>query len=153
MRYSYCNEVGESFRPLVPVSFVYATYAASGAYVLADTYDKAVKKNNQLLASSSDISTTERRFEVGSSAMDCLLWQSAASVFIPGAVIHTIVKYTKQATTALTQNKLVVRSVPTTVGLAAIPFIIHPIDQGVDFVMDNTTRPFSQYLRSMLFSK
>lgn len=31
---------------------------------------------------------------------------------------------------------------PTLVGLASIPFIIHPIDQGVDVLMDNTYRKY-----------
>jgi fission process protein 1 len=29
---------------------------------------------------------------------------------------------------------------PTFSGLGSIPFIVHPIDDFVDFVMDNTTR-------------
>ena len=31
---------------------------------------------------------------------------------------------------------------PTLVGLAAIPFIIHPIDHSVDYVMDRTYRAY-----------
>ena len=32
------------------------------------------------------------------------------------------------------------RFAPTVIGLAVIPLIIHPIDTGVDFVMDRTIR-------------
>ena len=39
----YANEVGEAFRALVSVKFVYASYGVASAYVLADTYDKASK--------------------------------------------------------------------------------------------------------------
>lgn len=37
----YANEVGEALRPLVPVGFVWATYAVAIGYAAADTYDKA----------------------------------------------------------------------------------------------------------------
>ena len=37
----YANEVGEALRPLVPVSFVWATYAVAIGYAAGDTYDKA----------------------------------------------------------------------------------------------------------------
>lgn len=39
----YANEVGESFRALVPVSLVRATYVVSTAYVTADAVDKGRK--------------------------------------------------------------------------------------------------------------
>lgn len=39
----YANEVGESFRALVPVSLVWATYGVSTAYVTADAVDKGKK--------------------------------------------------------------------------------------------------------------
>merc|ERR1712018_1024965 len=44
----YANEVGEAFRALVNVKFVYASYGVASAYVLADTYDKATKAKKQL---------------------------------------------------------------------------------------------------------
>lgn len=35
----------------------------------------------------------------------------------------------------------------TAIGLASIPFIIHPIDHGTDLFMDNVMRPnYSQYM-------
>jgi len=37
----YANEVGEALRPLVPVGFVWATYAVAIGYAAGDTYDKA----------------------------------------------------------------------------------------------------------------
>lgn len=39
----YSNEVGESFRALVPVSLVWASYALATAYVSADAVDKGKK--------------------------------------------------------------------------------------------------------------
>lgn len=39
----YANEVGESFRALVPVSVVWASYGVATAYVTADAVDKGKK--------------------------------------------------------------------------------------------------------------
>ena len=39
----YANEVGEAFRALINVKYVYASYGVASAYVLADTFDKASK--------------------------------------------------------------------------------------------------------------
>ena len=44
----YANEVGEAFRALVNVKFVYASYGLASAYVLADTNDKASKAKKLL---------------------------------------------------------------------------------------------------------
>lgn len=43
MRTGYANEVGEAFRALVPVSFVWGSYAVATAYVTADAVDKGKK--------------------------------------------------------------------------------------------------------------
>ena len=44
LRYcGYANEVGEAFRPLVPVPVVYFSYVIAITYILADTVDKGKK--------------------------------------------------------------------------------------------------------------
>merc|ERR1719453_189739 len=44
LRYcGYANEVGEAFRPLVPVEVVYFSYVIAVTYILADTVDKGRK--------------------------------------------------------------------------------------------------------------
>ena len=48
MLLGYANEVGEAFRALVNVKFVYASYGLASAYVLADTNDKASKAKKLL---------------------------------------------------------------------------------------------------------
>ena len=97
------------------------------------------------------------------SAVDTCLWQTLASVLIPGKVIHTWVKFTKGRVGSfqnwgsmqvdpvkfgifknwllkLARNPAFLRFAPTLLGLAAIPVIIHPIDRGVDYFMDNCLR-------------
>ena len=37
---------------------------------------------------------------------------------------------------------------PVGVGLCSIPVIIHPIDEAVDYFMDNTFRPFVEAIKT-----
>eukprot|EP01026_Neomeris_dumetosa_P026045 TRINITY_DN2131_c0_g1_i3.p1 TRINITY_DN2131_c0_g1~~TRINITY_DN2131_c0_g1_i3.p1 ORF type:complete len:472 (-),score=62.78 TRINITY_DN2131_c0_g1_i3:172-1542(-) len=103
-------------------------------------------------------------------ALDTIVWQLLASVAIPGATIHFVVALTHYLLTILlgmdsnetmdpqklqmmvqvasllntdvdTVVKLVLKSVPTFAGLTAIPFIVHPIDNGVHALLNHTLRP------------
>ena len=69
-----------------------------------------------------------------------MIWQTLASVLVPGWVIHKIVKYTKLATLKMKNQSGFVKLIPTFMGLASIPFIIHPIDNSIDYLMDNSFR-------------
>ena len=131
LRYAgYANEVGESFRyqfpklvtPSYMVAFGYcAMDAASTGY---STYEKTSNAQDSMLA-----------------CCDTLLWQSLASVMIPGATINLIVKASRHAVAQATKLPPVAATwIPTAVGLGSIPFIVHPIDTGVDYLLDNTTR-------------
>lgn len=139
LRYmGYANEVGEAFRPIIP-KMVAPSYGVAILYVLADARDKATKAYN-LSAAASPAGTADLALVVEQGG-DCLIWQLAASVFIPGFVIHQVVHFLgwalKQSPSVPALAKI---WVPTLCGLAVIPFIIHPIDHGVDFVMDRTIR-------------
>lgn len=77
-------------------------------------------------------------------AGDVFLWQMLASVIVPGFTINRVTwatgKWLKMSKiTGITRKWL-----PTCIGLLTIPFIIHPIDYGVDIVMDNTYRKYIQ---------
>lgn len=111
----------------------------------------------------------------GERALDTVVWQLLASVAIPGATIHMVVAATHAllnaglrldnpddilpaaaaffATLAATLNvpvdtisQVVEKSVPTFVGLAAIPFIVHPIDETVHAILNVSMRPFARQL-------
>lgn len=116
----YANEVGESFRPLVPRWAVNATYATSSAYVLADTAWRA--------------STVPSDRSAVVEACDTLLWQALASVIVPGFAINRVVWLVGGLTKA--------KWVPTVTGLGCIPLIVHPIDHAVDAGMDALVRPY-----------
>ena len=125
----YANEVGESFRYVFPKGVV-PSYVVAFAYVLADTQDKARRQYNN------DGQKVTRKLYV--STADCLIWQTMASVCVPGFVIHKIVKLTKWGTAGRFGPKG--KFIPVAAGLCAIPFIVKPIDHGVDLVMDHTVR-------------
>lgn len=129
----YANEVGEAFRAQfspytyagwnVPVSI---TYAVAITYCAADAHDK-YKRTGKVVG-----------------AGDAFAWQIAASVAIPGFTIHQICKYSAlgmQKTfpkVSLPKRQLAV----SLIGLAAIPFIIHPIDSAVDWLFDKVPRKY-----------
>jgi fission process protein 1 len=130
----YANEVGESFGPLYP-RFVRPSYGIAFAYVGADAVHKTIKAKT----------TGESMNSVVRTGVDVLLWQTLASVLIPGKIINLI---TAGAVKAFQSDAKFMKSLPssvrtwspTMIGLATIPFIIHPIDSAVDALFDNTLR-------------
>lgn len=141
------------------------------AYVLVDTYDKGLKAYRRAereldarddLDASVDKASLARLLSA-ERALDTVVWQLIASVAAPGYTIHTIVALTFAALTSLeamegvqgtvqgladsagvpadTLLQLVNKSLPTAVGLAAIPFIVHPIDNGVHWILNKSMRP------------
>lgn len=135
LRYlGYANEVGESFGPLYP-KFVRPSYGIAFAYVGADTLYKAYLAKNR----------GESNKEALRIGVDVLLWQTFASVLIPGKIINMVtqasVKMFQSDISAIKKLPTSVRMwSPTVIGLATIPFIIHPIDNFVDHVFDRTLR-------------
>ncbi|KAK7068107.1 Mitochondrial fission process protein 1 [Halocaridina rubra] len=131
----YANEVGEAFRALTPLWFVRSTYGVASAYVVADTYDKSSKMSKQPGATQKAISHA---------AVDTLIWQALASVIVPGFTINRVC-----ATSLFTLAKAIPKVplttrkwITTAIGLGCIPFIVHPIDSGVHYVMDNSIRNY-----------
>ena len=135
LRYlGYANELGEAFKPLAPALYR-PSYALAAMYVLADTVDKGQRADAR--AQAKDWPPSRRHSHIGEQAADTLLWQTAASVAIPGVTINRLVAATKWACGGNPRLKLV----PTAAGLAAIPLIVTPIDNAVDAAMDATVRP------------
>lgn len=141
----YANEVGEAFAPLVPAWVVPASYAVAITYVFADTVDKGVKAYNggRYMESALGACTLIESF-------DALIWQLAASVALPGYTIHQVV-----AATVLINDYLgfsedpVLQVVPTAAGLLTIPFVVKPLDELAEKLMDWTLRKvWSPYLQS-----
>lgn len=75
-------------------------------------------------------------------AGDALLWQSLASVVVPGLTINRLCWATRFLLYRGKVPKSATKVVSVIVGLSAIPFIIKPIDDTVDHCMDLTVRPW-----------
>ncbi|KAL4096364.1 hypothetical protein PRIC1_009724 [Phytophthora ramorum] len=138
----YANELGESFRPILPRLVVPSYFVAFG-YVLGDTFDKASKAHTK--AVDEGVSSRKRNALVADATIDTLAWQTMASVVIPGLTINRVVALSCVAVQRAAMNSPVVRRwAPTAIGLGVIPLIIHPIDSFVDTAMDKSLRKWSK---------
>ena len=145
----YANEVGESFRYQYP-QFVLPSYLLAFGYCAADAITTGYYTYNKQEAFSNDQKL--QRTLIGT--FDTLLWQSLASVAIPGFCINMIVKASKytvlHAPKQLRLPSIAVSWLPTFIGLGSIPFIVHPIDHSVDYILDRFVRPvYQDYLRPL----
>ncbi|KAI7812850.1 mitochondrial fission process protein 1 [Triplophysa rosa] len=131
----YANEVGEAFRALVPVSVVWASYAVATVYVSADAVDKGKK------AATVHGENPGKTARVTVAVVDTFVWQALASVAIPGFTINRVCAASLFLLGKTTRWPLPVRKWTTTaIGLSTIPFIITPIDRGVDLLLDSSVR-------------
>merc|ERR1740124_140888 len=142
LRYlGYANEVGESFRFQFP-RFVKPSYAVSFGYCFMDSVYNGYRTWTTFDNTPTKLGARSKEFQTIVAMGDTLLWQTLASVLIPGAAINLIVKATRMAVSRspLVIPSLVVTWLPTSVGLSSIPFIIQPIDHGVDYFLDSSIR-------------
>jgi fission process protein 1 len=174
LRYAgYANEVGEACRGVLPLSLVHGSYGLVGLYVLADAIHKG-RRASQVCAlncneeiqlyltlprQSEHGSVAERRFDIVDRVADTLLWQTLASLLVPPLIINRTCKLTAfalgkyfhpTAYPSLTPRRRAL--VQTAVGLSIIPFIVHPIDHGVHFVLDHSSRALSGLIRRKYFT-
>jgi fission process protein 1 len=87
------------------------------------------------------VSDNARYRQVFIAGVDTLIWQSFASVIVPGITINRLCAlslYTLKHTTKLPFKTC--KWLTTGIGIACIPFIVKPVDTFVDFVMDETFR-------------
>lgn len=144
LRYlGYANEVGEAFRALLPARAVWFTYGVACAYVGCDAADKSFSEFNKASSGSGDDEERRRRRRSLSAACDALVWQSLATVIVPGLTINRLCWLSRlmlYKAFRLPYNSS--KYISVAVGLAAIPFIVKPIDNAVDHCLDLTLRPW-----------
>ncbi|XP_006622405.1 mitochondrial fission process protein 1 [Apis laboriosa] len=133
----YANEIGEAFRPIIPQSIVWFSYTVASGYVLADTINSGFNTYSNTV--------TTKSKNVLLSMTDTLLWQSFASVIIPGYTINRVCAAVQFIQKKSNNTHLKNRWIPTLIGLAAIPIIIHPIDNLVEEIMNITYRKWIRY--------
>lgn len=90
-------------------------------------------------------SVTTKSKNVLLSMTDTLLWQSFASVIIPGYTINRVCAAVQFIQKKSNNTHLKNRWIPTLIGLATIPIIIHPIDNLVEEIMNITYRKWIRY--------
>ena len=159
----------EAFAAWLPPVGVPLSYAVAIGYVLVDTADKTIKAYSKATRELDGV--TRPDVDVGRLAallaaercVDTVVWQLLASVFVPGFTIHTVVAAVHaglvqveavpavvEAVTSLgaavgaapdAAMAVVDKSIPTFAGLAAIPFIVHPIDNAIHALLNVTLRP------------
>ena len=130
----YANEVGEAFGVLYP-KYVRPSYVVAFGYVGCDTINNVYKSYK----------LNQPTNEIVRKGFDVLIWQTLASVLIPGKLIHFV---THQSSHIIETYPSIHKNIPlrirpwspTIIGLSTIPFIIHPIDNAVDWFMDSTIR-------------
>lgn len=139
----YANEIGESFRAMISPAAVRATYGVAFGYVFLDVIDKANKtyKKETKIAEISPAKESPS-IKTAKMATDCLIWQSFASVIVPGFTINRICKLSSIIIGKTGASVKVGKILTTLIGLGSIPFIIHPIDHGCHVIMDKTIRPY-----------
>lgn len=113
------------------------SYALAFAYTFGDVADKAYLQYVQ-----DNWRVTWTCFVQG---FDALVWQTLASVAIPGYLINrTVFAATWALNRAMPQQVKIgpvpVKFIPVAVGLSTIPFIVEPIDHSTTFMMDKTLR-------------
>jgi fission process protein 1 len=151
LRYAgYANEIGESFRYQIP-RLVVPTYVIAFTYVCAD----AVSTGHESWQNSNKQGTNDAKSNSSSSTVwhdtlyataDTLLWQTLASVVVPGATINLVVKASRYAVhrSPLLLPVMVAKWLPTVIGIGSIPLIVQPIDHTIDYMLDNSTRHWWQ---------
>ena len=138
LRYmGYANECGEAFAAWLPPFGVPATYGVAAVYVLADTFDKAIKANKEKGMKEGVI--------VG---LDTVTWQMLASVFWPGSFIRVMVNATNLLVSKLPADlsldvggldaETIEKALPTAIGLMTSPFIVKPIHKTIDWAMEES---------------
>jgi len=145
LRYlGYTNECGEAFAVYLPPFGVPATYAVAAAYVLADTVDKTLRAYHL----GGVLQVGPRMRVAAATCVETLSWQLCASVFWPGSLIRVVVASASLAVAAahplLAEARVpseIERALPTLVGLAAIPFVVAPIDEAVSVLMERSVAP------------
>lgn len=77
-------------------------------------------------------------------AVDTVVWQALASVMVPGFTINRVCAASLMVLAkTLPRVPLNTRKwVTTAIGLGCIPFIVHPIDTGVHWALDNSLRKY-----------
>lgn len=125
----YCSDIGEAFRPVIPLAAVRSCYGISWTYCLTDVYleSQIEMQDNGVKGAALARIITERA-----------LFQAIATMALPALTIHTCV-HQSQKLFKNVKNPRVKGLGPTFLGLCvvpALPFLYdHPVERLLGLVM------------------
>jgi len=137
---AYASEFGESFRKVSP-KIVKPLYGLSFGYVGLDILAKtgmhlSDKTKTGMHLDQPDQIPYMKTYQFA----DSTVWHGTASFLLPSVAVHQTVHRSTQVCRYLKAGFKTTRILPVALGLGMIPFIIHPIDQAVDYVFDQWIR-------------
>ncbi|WFD29381.1 hypothetical protein MSPP1_000390 [Malassezia sp. CBS 17886] len=128
---AYSSDVGEAFRPLTKPIVVSAAYGISWAYIFSDVGYTCYKACHTL-------STDDPRFasDVAWIASRRAVFQTLASLILPAATIHSVVRYSAPIF-ARSKSVRVKSAGPTLAGLLTVPLLPVLFDHPVEYAVEN----------------
>jgi len=141
--FGLANEFFKSLRPLSSCTIGNIGGIITMSYIFSDVFEKSRKVaavNNKTVMDKKEPADTVQH-KVGVAAGDALLWQTMASVLFPGIILDAARLTTCRFVSHACASRHWVRTAPAIVALAILPFIIDPIDNVTDQIMDKTYRP------------
>lgn len=147
---AYVSEVGESLRPVIPRHLVNTGYVISGLYVAAETamYRKRLYEERNIPCNFSSMTRLMDRY-VDTCTLDRGIWHTFASMGFPAFAVNRTVHLSRHVISKMTTSALPKRYFPTLIAMSIIPFIVHPIDDAVDYCMDKSIRKL--YFKRCIF--
>lgn len=134
-------QVGEAFRPIIPVALVTFSYLVAFAYILADSYSQGAKVKEP--------ESGAWRTPSVLAAVDSLFFQVMASVIFPSFTINRSVAFVGAlvaqlpSAAGLAEQPEWLQYVPTAVGLVVIPLICPSLDVLTHRLLDGSFRSAS----------
>jgi fission process protein 1 len=134
LRYvGYSNEIGEAFRPIIPLRIVAYSYLIEFAYFISDTIHKGhiayhdYKHQDNVLT------------HISKASAYTMVWQCFASVLLPAFTINRVVKLMGYISKNYMKNNILIKYSPTIIGLTVIPILPLVLDPIVDQAMNKIT--------------
>ena len=149
----YTNELGEAFRHMVPIKLIHLSYLIASSYVVSHAISQGLKANKTHSltlekapahhyhhpvptaihnATDKHNSRINRQAPSAIAVLDTLVWQGLASVILPGLAINRLCAVSRIMLNWRARklcSDRVRKWIVTSVGISAIPVIIHPIDK------------------------
>jgi len=125
----YTSDLGESSRPLISHHTVEALHFVTFAYIVGDVTYNAYHEYKQ----------GGNTNEIAKVATRTFVFQTLASIVLPGAAIHHAMEFTERRIQTMTMNARAHRFAPVIIGLSLIPvlpLIDHPLERAIEKVFD-----------------